>query len=192
MSNEQINLDQLEALARAIKAAGTFVGTREAFDEFQRAANPAAVLELIAMARSAPAAAVDVEKQTQQAHVMPPTRGTGGQHGTDTADFADTLQNCAMMLDTIKIEWSAQGCWSEHDQGVREKVSACLAALATPIWPLGNPGRLKAGDIRPPRAAVEAVFPVPRVGGNTNPESFAPSAAQEGKQASAPGQGESK
>lgn len=39
---------------------------------------------------------------------------------------AQIMTNVAQILDVVKIEWAAEGQWSEWDQGVRDSISAWL------------------------------------------------------------------
>lgn len=41
--------------------------------------------------------------------------------------MADTLCNCAQILDVVKIEWGES--WSVWDQSVRDDITACLRAF---------------------------------------------------------------
>ena len=44
-------------------------------------------------------------------------------------NIGNVLVGCAGLLDNIKIEWSAEGCWSEWDQSVRDGVTRQLQKL---------------------------------------------------------------
>lgn len=41
--------------------------------------------------------------------------------------MANTLCNCAQILDVVKIEWGES--WSDWDQSVRDDITACLRAI---------------------------------------------------------------
>lgn len=52
------------------------------------------------------------------------------------------LPDICMLLDTIKMEWTKQGAWSEWDQSVRDRITAYhlakMAAPTTPAQPLSD------------------------------------------------------
>jgi hypothetical protein len=64
--------------------------------------------------------------------------------GAPAETLEGTLQRCAMMLDTIKMEWSATNSWSKYDQSVRDEITQWLGnRVQYPVF--ANPDRLKAG-----------------------------------------------
>jgi hypothetical protein len=110
-SATSVDLDKLEALARAIKEADTFSGTREAFDAFQRAATAKTVLQLIALARRA---------------ISRPDRAIGQQADSERALFEIALRkesSASLTAHDIEQAWQGGlgGLWRSR------------AALAQPV-----------------------------------------------------------
>jgi hypothetical protein len=215
MSNE-LNLDQLEALARKANAGpwkwdgrkvdedgyvfipecSYLVGgialayQHEGYQDdcdFIAAFDPSTMLKLITMARRAPAAAVDAEKQTQQSYVAPPVAAPVSQHDANAVDAAQWRELLACVMAEMPRQsnrndgnapghgHTTPGIWDDHNGELSGKECAWCK-----MW---NAAR-SALAARPELAAGAA-----REGGNTCNESalFAPSAAQEGKQASGKG-----
>ena len=46
-----------------------------------------------------------------------------------TPGIGNTLTNVTQILDVVRQEWSAQGCWSEWDQSVRDDITAILSTI---------------------------------------------------------------
>lgn len=52
-----------------------------------------------------------------------------GDHSKEpSALAAGIMTDVAQILDVVQREWSAEGSWSDHDQAVRNRITAWLSA----------------------------------------------------------------
>lgn len=56
-----------------------------------------------------------------------PKIGQPAPHSRDI-NAMQIMTDAAQILDVVKREWSAEGCWSDFDQGVRDRIGAWLRA----------------------------------------------------------------